>query len=109
MTPREPRPLGWSGPVRVLLAVVAGGLALVVLAKATPEVSPPPPVPDLVIDPNTAPPGVLLALPRLGPALVGRIVEAREKAPFASIRDLDDRVKGIGPATVEALKPYLRI
>jgi competence protein ComEA len=62
----------------------------------------------LVVDANSAPPEVLLALPRLGPVLVGRIVEARRSRPFESLEDLDARVRGIGPVTVNALRPFLR-
>jgi competence protein ComEA len=62
----------------------------------------------LVVDVNTAPGGVLLALPRLGPVLVGRIVAEREREPFHSLEDVDARVRGIGPATVAALRPHLR-
>jgi DNA uptake protein ComE-like DNA-binding protein len=63
--------------------------------------------PHLVIDPNTAPREVLLALPRLGPALVDRIEAERRKAPFESAEDLDRRVKGIGPAIMGAIGPHL--
>jgi competence protein ComEA len=62
----------------------------------------------LVVNVNTAPAAVLDALPRLGPALAGRIVAGREERPFHSLGDLDARVKGIGPATVAALRPHLR-
>lgn len=65
--------------------------------------------PVLVIDPNTAPPAVLGALPRVGPALVRRLVEARQVRPFASIEDLRRRVRGLGPATMAGLAPHLRI
>ena len=61
-----------------------------------------------VVDPNTAPPEVLGALPRIGPALGRAIVAERRTAPFRSLDDLDRRVRGIGPATVAALRPYLR-
>ncbi len=50
-----------------------------------------------------------MALPRLGPSLVGRIVAARAQAPFRSVDDLDARVRGLGPATIKALRPHLRI
>ena len=36
-------------------------------------------------------------LPRLGPALVKRIVAERERKPFRSLDDFDARVRGIGP------------
>jgi competence protein ComEA len=67
------------------------------------------PAPCLIVDPNTAPPVVLAALPHLGPAMVGRIVAQREKAPFRSPEDLDARVRGIGPATAASLRPFLRV
>jgi hypothetical protein len=106
-----PPPLwGWTIPARVLLTVMAGILSMGLFAISRRGVGPPPaPVADLVVDPNSAPPEVLMALPRLGPVLVGRIVAERREAPFSSLADLDARVRGIGPATVEALRPYLRI
>jgi competence protein ComEA len=65
--------------------------------------------PRLVVDPNTAPPAVLAALPSLGPGRVRAIVAAREAAPFRSLEDLDARVKGVGPATMAAIRPYLEV
>jgi competence protein ComEA len=70
---------------------------------------PPVAAPTLVVDVNTAPAEVLVALPKLGPTLAGRIVEARREAPFRSFHDIDSRVRGIGPATIAALQPHLRI
>jgi hypothetical protein len=67
-----------------------------------------PPLMPLRVDINTAPWGVLEALPRIGPALAGRIVEAREEMPFVSAADLDRRIRGIGPVTIAGLRPYLR-
>ncbi|HEX6984927.1 MAG TPA: helix-hairpin-helix domain-containing protein [Planctomycetaceae bacterium] len=44
----------------------------------------------------------------IGETLAMRIVEDREtNGPFRSVEDLD-RVKGIGPKTLERLRPYLR-
>jgi DNA uptake protein ComE-like DNA-binding protein len=68
----------------------------------------PRPVSRLVVDPNTARPALLIALPRLGPALVGRIVAERERRPFRSLEDLDTRVRGIGPVTASTIRPHLR-
>lgn len=65
--------------------------------------------PELVIDPSTAPAGVLEALPSLGPGLVSRMVAAREAGPFASTEDLRRRVRGLGPITLAKLRPFLRI
>lgn len=46
-------------------------------------------------------------LPGVGETLAKRIVDSREKqGPYRDIRDLE-RISGIGPRTVERLKPYL--
>jgi competence protein ComEA len=46
-------------------------------------------------------------LPDIGPTLAGRIVESR--AAEGAYLDHDDlmRVKGIGPKTLEKIRPYL--
>lgn len=55
------------------------------------------------IDINSASAAQLEALPGIGPALAGRIVASREaEGPFASVSALQ-RVRGIGPRTVERL------
>ncbi len=100
---------GWNLPARVFLTVLAGSGALALWVDARASSGPRVVVPALVLDVNTAPPAVLGALPRLGPSLVDRIVAARGEAPFRSLDDLDARVRGIGPATVEALRPFLRV
>jgi competence protein ComEA len=47
-------------------------------------------------------------LPRVGPALAARIVSEREvSGPFGSLDALDRRVKGIGPAMADALRPFV--
>jgi hypothetical protein len=101
---------GWSARTRRIVVVVFPLLALVVTALSmelryrgrTVDAR-------LVIDLNTARPAVLTALPRLGPVLVDRIVKERQAGPFRSLADFDDRVKGIGPVTVAALAPYVRV
>ena len=102
------RPRGpWTAMARTLLGGFVLALAIALGLSGPGGVVPEPATPTLVIDANTAPPGVLGALPRLGPVLVGRVVEAREKAPFRSLGDLDARVKGVGPVTIEGLRPHL--
>ena len=64
--------------------------------------------PELILDANRAPIEVLLTLPGIGPARAAAIEEARRSRPFASLDDLDRRVKGIGPATAAQLRPFLR-
>lgn len=98
----------WNVRARRFLGAAAFGLAAWLGWARTEGPSAPPPDPTLVLDPNTAPAVVMMALPRLGPALVGRIVAERGVAPFRSIDDLDRRVKGIGPATAASLRPHLR-
>jgi competence protein ComEA len=53
---------------------------------------------------SSAPPESLELLPGVGPVLAGRIAEARrERGAFRSWDDLD-RVRGIGPKTIERLQ-----
>ncbi len=56
------------------------------------------------VDLNRAGAAELETLPRIGPALAARILADRsERGPFRSVDDLD-RVQGIGPATIAALR-----
>ena len=50
----------------------------------------------------------LQALPGIGPALAERIVAARKEQMFTSLDDLV-RVRGIGAATIERLRPYATV
>lgn len=52
---------------------------------------------------NSASREQLEALPKVGPALAGRILEGR---PYRTLSDLD-RVKGVGPSTLSALAPLV--
>lgn len=60
-----------------------------------------------VVDLNRADLDALQQLPGVGPAIAGRILEARQEQLFTSVDDLT-RVRGIGPATVERLRPLAR-
>lgn len=74
--------------------------------------SPPPPPytkkPTLTqrLDLNRATAAELRRLPRIGPVLSQRILDARAEKPFRSVDDLR-RVRGIGPKTMERLRPYV--
>lgn len=57
------------------------------------------------IDVNEASEEELQLLPRVGPAIAGRIVAAR---PFSTVEDLT-RVSGIGPRTLERLRPLVAV
>ena len=84
-----------------------GGLAFGVHRE--PLASAPPIVPVVVspaINLNTADAAELQLLPRIGPALSARIIEDRDaNGPFESLEDLQ-RVRGIGPRTVEIIRPH---
>ncbi len=64
--------------------------------------------PELVVDPNTVPSRVLTALPHFGPTLIREWVGARTGRPFSSPEDAQDRVRGLGPATLLQVAPYFR-
>jgi competence protein ComEA len=60
------------------------------------------------VDINKADWPEFLELPGIGPTLAKRIVDARNaKGPFLSHEDLRRRVQGIGPKTLEEIRPYL--
>ena len=62
-----------------------------------------------VVNINTASTEQLAFLPRVGPALAGRIVEFRDSnGRFKSTEELI-LVRGIGEGTYELLKPYVTI
>ncbi|NLY93403.1 MAG: helix-hairpin-helix domain-containing protein [Myxococcales bacterium] len=61
------------------------------------------------IDLNAADEGTLTLLPRVGPALARRIVAHREaRGGFSGVEDLLE-VKGIGPKTLERLRPMIEV
>jgi competence protein ComEA len=61
------------------------------------------------MDINQASAGDLELLPRIGPTLAERILEERARGgPFRSVDDLR-RVRGIGPRTVELLRPLATV
>ncbi len=80
--------------------------AVVERAAAPRRSGKPPPAPTNV---NTASAEELQRLPRIGPALAGRIVEHRRvHGPFRSADALAE-VRGIGDKTLEKLRPWVRL
>jgi competence protein ComEA len=78
-------------------------------ALAAQERSRTPLAPGETLDPNRAPEVELARLPGVGPALAGRIVRSREAdGPFRTVEELV-RVSGVGPATLERLRPHLAV
>ncbi len=58
---------------------------------------------------NTATEAELVRLPRIGPAIARRIIRYRQqKGKFRSIDELI-KVKGIGPKTLQHIRPYVTI
>ena len=106
----EGGPLIWLVRARFVLTgvVIAAGLWLGVAGRGLDGSSgrPTAKLPDLRLDPNTAPREVLAALPHVGSALVDRWVRAREERPFRSLEDARTRVSGLGPATLDQIAPY---
>lgn len=63
-------------------------------------------VPAHAVDLNAAGEAELALLPGIGPSLARRIAADRvQRGPFATVDDLR-RVKGIGPATLERIRPF---
>src|SRR5262249_44683862 len=102
-------PMGARGLLIVLALIAALGLRFASHSLGSAPRRAYQVAPILVIDPNTAPPSVLGALPHVGPALVKKLVEQREIRPFDSTDDLRRRVRRFGPVTLARLAPHLRI
>ena len=98
---------GWTPRARILLAALSLMFAVILATNAPRDRQAPAIDSTLIVDPNSAPPEVLSALPRLGPAMVRRIVAERERAPFRSLDDFDQRVRGLGPVTIALIRPHL--
>jgi len=102
----------WPAEARALLAVIVVAMAIGLLSMCRrPESSSPKAfavAPKLVLDANSAPPQVLEALPTLGPTLVRRWVAARAQRPILSLADARKRVRGLGPASLAQIAPYLK-
>jgi competence protein ComEA len=83
--------------------IVQGGLRgeLIEIERAAPLSA------KFLVDINKAEWPELAELPDIGPTLARRIVESRETAgPYVDHEDLR-RVRGIGPLTLERMKPHL--
>ena len=56
------------------------------------------------VNPNTATREQLMTMPEVGPEIADRILKLR---PFTDAADMEKRVKGIGPKTLEQMKKAL--
>ena len=61
---------------------------------------------DPPVNVNTANLNELTRLPSIGPVTAQSILTARSAGPFKSLADLD-RVKGIGPKTLDKIRPFV--
>ena len=65
--------------------------------------------PASAIDLNTATAQELESLPGIGPVMAGRIIAHREaNGPFASVDGVEN-VPGIGPKTLESIRPMVTV
>jgi competence protein ComEA len=86
---------------RIALVVIALAVIVPTAATAADDSA------EGVVNINTAGSEQLQLLPRVGPALAGRIIDFRENhGPFASIDELV-AVKGIGETSLEKLAPFV--
>lgn len=60
---------------------------------------------DLIVNVNTATQKELETIPGVGPAIARQIIAGR---PYRSVTDLE-RVRGIGPFTVNNMRPYVKV
>lgn len=107
MTPRPTRRLrervrsATSIALAAALALLAAHAAMRAPGAEAHRIRPDP------VDVNAAGPDELALLPRVGPSLAAAIVADRDaRGPFRSVDDLD-RVRGIGPTTLEVLRPHV--
>ena len=116
-SPIPPKPRRSFDPGSVLLVVLLVGFVLAAWCRpSVAERSAPLPLARASIDPNQALWHELAALPRIGESLAHRIIHFREatrhdggdaeRTVFTSAEDLA-RVRGIGPKTLERIRPFL--
>jgi competence protein ComEA len=93
-----------------LAEAVIDGMKIDVPRRGAPVAMPTPGTPaGTAIDVNTADQPALEAIPGIGPVKAAAIIEHRTRAgPFAAVEDLLD-VTGIGPATLESIRPYVTV
>ncbi len=78
-------------------------------AGVLPQAAPQRPAARAKVDVNTATQEQLEQVPGIGPALARRILEwRRQNGPFETLEELL-HVRGIGPRTLDRLRPYLEV
>lgn len=93
-----------------LLVAALAALVLLAAVRLLRPATTPLPITPPGVDPNTASRQELVLLPGVGEALAERIIAHRESSTrrpaFSSAAELDE-VRGIGPVTIERLRPHL--
>lgn len=83
----------------LVIGVAFAAVLLLVILRGDPGTGP--------VNPNTADVTVLTSLPSVGPSIAEKIIAKRKQKPFTKAEDLLD-VPGIGPKTLEKMKPRLK-
>ena len=106
----EQRAPVWSWTTRAIRLQAGGTVlaSLLLLIQSAGSQAPPSPPVALRLDVNRAPEAVLTALPGIGPGRARAIAAARQAQPIDSLVDLELRVRGLGPRTANAIRPFLR-
>lgn len=94
--------------ITILTAACVLASAGQALAQANRTQQPTAPASEGVVNINTATAEQLTYLPGVGPSRARAIIAARDQRPFRAVRELQ-RVRGIGWATVQRLRPYLTV
>ncbi len=114
-----PRPAGDLRAINLAEPLVDGQkLEVPKKGEDVPEAAPPAPAsplpsisgsPAAVVDLNSADQAALETLPEVGPVTAAAILQYRDEAGgFSSVDELLD-VDGIGPATLEAIRPFVTV
>lgn len=105
--PRSRRPFALAGAILIALALSAGALSF---HRSIPSLDAAPSNESPAaqrININTATAAQLESLPGIGPRRATAIIEDRAaRGPFPTIESLN-RVRGIGPRTIDRLRPYI--
>ncbi|HEX3314738.1 MAG TPA: helix-hairpin-helix domain-containing protein [Gemmataceae bacterium] len=106
------KPDVFTAPVQLALFIALLGLVGFVAWNSIPPTRPTETradQPPIRVDINRADRGELMMLPGIGPNLADRILDYREThGPFDGLADLR-KVSGIGPATLEKLRPRIQM